>query len=132
MTDFDFITDELERLKANHLFRQCRCVASAQGPVVRLEGGQEKVLFCSNNYLNLAAEPRVIEAGCRAMREFGIGAAAARLVSGTMLPHVELEHTMAAFLHKEAALYLASGWGANQALLTTLPQKGDLVLIDAV
>ena len=130
MTDFSYLTQELDRLRADGLFRRCVCVESAQGPVVRLEDGVEKVLFCSNNYLNLADDPRIVEAVCQATRRYGFGAAAARLISGTMRPHIELEQAMARFLGKEAALYLPSGWAANQALLTTLPQKGDLVLID--
>ena len=88
------------------------------------------MLFCSNNYLNLAGDGRIIEAACQAARQYGVGSAAARLVSGTMRPHIELEQSMARLLDKKAALYLPSGWAANQALLTTLPQKGDLVLID--
>lgn len=130
MGEFDFITDELERLRAASLYRRCRCVQSVQGPAVRLEDGVEKVLFCSNNYLNLAGDERVIEAACEAMRRYGLGAGAARLVSGTMRPHVELEQAMARWFGKEAALYLPSGWAANAALLGALPQKGDLVLID--
>ncbi len=97
---------------------------------MRLEDGTEKVLFCSNNYLNLANDPRVVEAACQAGRQFGLGAGAARLVCGTMAPHVALERTVADWLGKDAALFLSSGWAANQALLSTLPQKGDLVLLD--
>lgn len=130
MNDFNAQKEELARLCDDHLLRRCRRVDSAQGPTIRLEDGSEKVLFCSNNYLNLANDPRVIEAACQAGRQFGFGAAGARLVCGTMTPHVELEHTMAEWLGKEAALLLSSGWAANQALLTTLPQKGDLVLMD--
>lgn len=130
MNDFNDLNDELNRLRADHLFRRCRRIDSAQGTRVRLEDGMEKVLFCSNNYLNLANDPRVVEAACQAGRQFGFGAAAARLVCGTMPPHVALERTMADWLGKEAALLLSSGWAANQALLSTLPQKGDLVLID--
>lgn len=130
MSNFETISEELDRLQTEHLFRRCVCVESAQGPRVRLADGTEKVLFCSNNYLNLAADSRVVEAAVEAMRAYGFGAAAARLVSGTMRPHIELEEKMARFLRKEAALYLPSGWTANQALLTALPHKGDLVLID--
>ncbi len=130
MTDFGYLAKDLERLRAAHMFRACRCIDSSQGPVVRMDGDSEKVLFCSNNYLNLAEDPRVIEAACRAMRMYGFGSAAARLISGTMRPHAALEQAAADFLGKQAALYLPSGWAANQALLTTLPQKGDLVLLD--
>jgi 8-amino-7-oxononanoate synthase len=130
MTSFDYFADELERLRTASLFRQCLCMDSMHGPVVRLEDGSQKVLFCSNNYLNLAGDSRIIEASCQAARQYGIGSGAARLVSGTMRPHLELEQITAKLFKKEAALYLPSGWAANQALLTTLPQKGDLVLID--
>ena len=129
----DYLTqlqDQLDHFKEDTLFRECVCIDSAQGPIIRMSDGSEKVLLCSNNYLNLASDQRVCQAARDALEAFGFGAAASRLVSGTMSPHVKLEHEFATFLGKEAALYFPSGWTANQALLTTLPQKGDLVLID--
>ncbi|MHC4854984.1 MAG: aminotransferase class I/II-fold pyridoxal phosphate-dependent enzyme, partial [Planctomycetota bacterium] len=78
----------------------------------------------------LADDPRIKQAAAEALEKYGFGAAASRLISGTMAPHTELEQAFAAFLHKKAALYFPSGWTANQAVLTTLPQKGDLVLLD--
>ncbi len=124
------LQDELEQLAGQNLLRSCRCVDSAQGPVVLMADGNEKVLFCSNNYLNLAEDERIRAAAVEAMEIYGFGTVASRLISGTMTPHVELEAVFADFLRKESALYFPSGWTANQALLTTLPQKGDLVLID--
>ena len=103
---------------------------SAQGPTIRMADGSEKVLLCSNNYLNLANDERICQAARDALDTYGVGTTASRLISGTMKPHIELENQFAEFLGKEAALYFPSGWTANQALLTTLPQKGDLVLID--
>jgi 8-amino-7-oxononanoate synthase len=125
-----FLQNELEHLKQDNLLRRCTCIDSAQGPVVRMADGSEKILFCSNNYLNLANDGRIRQAVIEAVEKYGFGAAASRLVCGTMRPHDELETEFARFLKKEAALYFPSGWSANQALLTTLPQKGDLVLID--
>jgi 8-amino-7-oxononanoate synthase len=130
MQKFTYYEQQLETFAAEGLLRQCRSINSAQGPSVRMADGSEKVLFCSNNYLNLANDPRVKQAAAEAIEKYGFGAAAARLVSGTMAPHVDLEEAFAAFFAKEAALYLPSGWSANQALLSTLPQKGDLVMID--
>ncbi|MHC4987160.1 MAG: aminotransferase class I/II-fold pyridoxal phosphate-dependent enzyme, partial [Planctomycetota bacterium] len=121
---------QLDELERQNQLRRCRTIASAQGPVVTMDDGSEKVLFCSNNYLNLADDPRIKQAAAEALEKYGFGAAASRLISGTMAPHTELEQAFAAFLHKEAALYFPSGWTANQAVLTTLPQKGDLVLLD--
>jgi 8-amino-7-oxononanoate synthase len=92
--------------------------------------GSEKVLFCSNNYLNLANDRRVRQAVIDSVEQYGFGTAASRLICGTMAPHEVLEAKFARFLDKEASLYFPSGWTANQAVLTTLPQKDDLVLID--
>ena len=109
--------------------RQLVTIESAQGPVVTVQG-REKIVFCSNNYLNLAAEPRVTAAVVEAVRKFGTGAGASRLLSGTMKPHVELERNFADLFGTEAALFFTSGWTANQAVITTIPQKDDIVLID--
>ncbi|MEN8126520.1 MAG: 8-amino-7-oxononanoate synthase [Planctomycetota bacterium] len=125
-----FLQDELQHLKQDDLLRQCICIDSAQGPTVQMTDGSEKVLFCSNNYLNLANDSRIRQAAADALEQYGLGAAASRLICGTMAPHEQLENAFAKFLHKKSALYFPSGWTANQALLTTLPQKGDLVLID--
>lgn len=130
MQKFAYYEEQLETLRREGLLRGCLCVDSAQGPVVRMADGSEKILFCSNNYLNLAGDARVRQAAIAAVERYGFGAGAARLVSGTMRPHVELEEAFAAFLKKESALYLPSGWTTNQALLSTLPQRGDLVMMD--
>lgn len=121
---------QLEQLRSKNLLRHCVRIDSAQVSIVRMADGNEKVLLCNNNYLGLANHPAIKQAAIEAIEYYGTGAAASRLISGTMTPHVELEAAFARFLHKEAALYFPSGWTANQALLTTLPQKGDLVLID--
>lgn len=130
MSFLHFLENELKDLQQDDLFRQCRCIGSAQGPTIRMTNGTEKVLFCSNNYLNLANDPRICKATIEAIEKYGTGAAASRLVCGTMAAHEKLEVEFSRFLKKEAALNFSSGWTANQALLTTLPQKGDLVLID--
>ncbi|MBL7215456.1 MAG: 8-amino-7-oxononanoate synthase [Phycisphaerae bacterium] len=124
------LQEQLNQLGSENLLRSCTCIDFAQGPVIHMANGSEKVLFCNNNYLNLANDRRIKQAVTEAVEKYGVGAAASRLVSGTMTPHVELETAMGRFLRKEATLYLPSGWCANQALLTTLPQKGDLVLMD--
>ena len=130
MDFLSFLQSELKHLKQDDLLRQCVRIDSPQGPTVRMADGIEKVLFCSNNYLNLANDPRIRQAAVDASEKYGFGAAASRLICGTMAPHEELEAKFATFLNKEAALYFPSGWTANQAVLTTLPQQGDLVLID--
>ncbi len=92
--------------------------------------GAEKILFCSNNYLNLAEDPQIRAAVQAAVDRYGVGSAASRLISGTMAHHSEFEKRFAGWVSKEAALFVSCGWMANQAVLQTLPQKGDLILID--
>lgn len=131
MDKFAFLEDKLKELKNTDLLRKLRCIGSAQGPVVRFEGEQaEKILFCSNNYLNLAGDSKVIVAVTEAVKQYGYGAAASRLVSGTMTPHIEVEKAFAEFFGTEAALLFPSGWTANEAVLKTIPQAGDIVLLD--
>ncbi|MHC5059580.1 MAG: aminotransferase class I/II-fold pyridoxal phosphate-dependent enzyme [Planctomycetota bacterium] len=131
MDKFTFLQDELSKLQDADLLRKLRCISSVQGPIVRFEDGEaEKILFCSNNYLNLAGDKRVIAAAAEAMKQYGCGAAASRLVSGTMRPHVEVEKNFADFFGTESSLLFSSGWTANEAVLRTIPQKGDIVLLD--
>lgn len=131
MDQFAFHREHLARLEEAGLFRRLRCIDSAQGPVVRFEGDPtDKILFCSNNYLNLAGDDRIITAVTEAVKQYGYGAVASRLISGTMRPHVEVEKNFADFFGTEAALLFPSGWTANEAVLKTIPQKGDIVLLD--
>ena len=129
MDKFDFLRDQLREMQSKHLLRKFTCVDSAQGPEMRLDG-REFVVFCSNNYLNLAEDKRIAEAVTDAVKKFGYGAAASRLISGTTSLHLETEQALARTFNKESALLFPSGWTANEALLRTIPQKGDIVLLD--
>jgi len=126
---FDFVRAELDRLKQADLLRRPVRVDSVQGPVVEI-GGRQKVTFCSNDYLSLAGHPHLRRAVCDAVTRYGHGAAASRLISGTMKLHVELEARLAGLLQKPAALVFPSGWTANEGLIRTIAQKGDLLLLD--
>lgn len=121
----------LEELRAAGLLRELRTVESAQGPRIRLDG-REVLLLCSNDYLGLAADPRVRDAAARFAQEWGAGAGASRLVSGTMTPHRELERELAAFKGTEACLLFGSGFLANTGVVAALAGPGGVVLSDAL
>ncbi len=129
MSNFNWLKTELELLKSGNLLRLPLCIDSAQGSVVTV-GGKEKVLFCSNNYLNLANNAAVIAAAEKSLKKFGYGSAASRLLSGTMIEHIALEKIIAQLLDKQKSLVFSSGFTANQALIKALPKKGDLLLMD--
>lgn len=129
MDKFAFLNEQLNQLSQSNLLRSLTTIGSAQDTVVEING-QERIVFCSNNYLNIANDPGVIEAVKKAVDKYGYGAAASRLISGTMSPHTEVENAFADFFHTEASLLFTSGWTANQAVIGSLPQKQDLVLLD--
>jgi len=123
------IEEELSRLTQAGLARSMTLIESAQGPVVHI-GGAEVTLLCSNDYLGLANHPAVKEAAMRAVEEWGLGAGASRLVSGTMPPHLALEERLAAFKQTEAALLFNSGYHANLGCITALCNRTTEVFSD--
>ena len=104
--------------------------ARATGGVrVRVEG-RELLAFCSNDYLGLAAHPRVVEAFVAAAHEWGVGSGASHLVSGHCHEHHALEDALAEFTGRPRALLFSTGYMANLAVLTTLLGRGDRVFED--
>jgi glycine C-acetyltransferase len=116
---FDFIREDVSGLKDSGLFINLRIMGSAADAWMIVDG--KRVLnFCTNNYLGLANHPRMKEAAIKAVEEWGVGPAAVRSIAGTQSLHVELERRLAAFKGVEDALYVQSGFCANQAALAPL------------
>jgi len=94
---------------------------------------QKGVDFTSNDYLGLANSPRLKAAIADALdRGVPVGAGGSRLLRGNHPEHEALEAEAAAFFGAEKALYFGSGFAANTALFATLPQRGDLIVCDAL
>ncbi|MGB5811510.1 MAG: 8-amino-7-oxononanoate synthase [Polyangiales bacterium] len=122
------IVEALQDLETQGLLRRPRHVESAQGPEIQLDG--KKVLcFCSNNYLGLADHPDLAAA---ARVHEGFGAAASRLITGTMSAHHETEHALAGFLGSPAAVLFANGYAANVGTIQALVGPGDIIFSDAL
>jgi 8-amino-7-oxononanoate synthase len=89
--------------------------------------------FTSNDYLALASSGRMRERLSRALADgIAIGAGGSRLLRGNAPEHEQLESTAATFFGAESALFFGSGYVANYALFSTLPQVDDLLVIDAL
>lgn len=104
-----------------------------EGPMdtrVLMEGLDRILVLCSNNYLGLANHPDVIEAGRRALAEFGAGTASVRFICGTFTPHRDLERAIARLHRTEAALSYVSCWTANTGLFPVFCGEGDVILSD--
>lgn len=119
----------LQTLQAKHLFRELRSIESEPGPIVHL-GGRPVILMASNDYLGLAAHARLKQAAIAAIEQYGVGAGASRLISGTLAPHSELETSLARFKQTESALLFGSGYLANLGLIPALIGSGGLILAD--
>jgi 8-amino-7-oxononanoate synthase len=125
----DLFTEQLETLRAHSLDRHLRELTCAQGPEIEI-AGQRLINFSSNDYLGLANDSRLRGAAISAIDEFGIGAGASRLISGTQSPHLQLERTLAKWKGTEAALCFSSGYAAAVGTIPALIAKNDVVLLD--
>ena len=123
------LTSEILSLKQDHLYRRLREVDTPQDPTVRVDG-KEVLLFCSNNYLGLANDPRVKQAAIDCLESYGVSSAASRLISGNTPPHRELEERFARALSTEAALVYPTGYSANIGVIPTLVGSGDVIFSD--
>ena len=125
----DQLGAELEQLRGEGLYRTLRTITSPQGARIVLDG-REFLNFSSNDYLGLANDSVLKRAATAALEEFGVGAGGSRLVCGNLQPYEELEHKLAAFKGKEAAIVFGSGYAANIGTITALVGEGDVVVLD--
>ena len=99
--------------------------------VPRAVGDGALVDLAGNDYLGLSRHPDVVAAAVAALRGYGAGATASRLVTGTLGVHLDLERALAAHVGAEAALVFSSGYAANLGAVTALSGPGTLVVSDA-
>lgn len=93
--------------------------------------GRRTILAGTNNYLGLTFDPRCIEAAEKALVTEGTGTTGSRMANGTYHGHVELERELAAFFQCPSAIVFSTGYQANLALLSTLVDKDDVVMLDS-
>jgi glycine C-acetyltransferase len=128
----DELQAQLDRLKADRVYKTLNHLSSPQAARVQMEGRGEVLILSSNNYLGLCDEPSVIEAGIDGLRTFGAGTGSVRFICGTFTIHRELEAALARFVGTEAALSFVSAWTANEGLTHCIVREGDFVVSDAL
>jgi len=126
---FTELQNELNERASLGLLRQRRMLQSPQAPHITVDG-KSYLSFCSNDYLGLANHPRLIAALQQGAQQHGVGAGAAHLVSGHGAMHHQLEHELASFVGKPAALLFSTGYMANLGVVQALVGKGDTVFAD--
>ncbi|WP_145723627.1 8-amino-7-oxononanoate synthase, partial [Bacillus licheniformis] len=114
----EWLSSRLAKTKAAGLYRSLKLPQA------------ERTNWASNDYLGLANDKRLIHAAETALRRFGAGSTGSRLTSGNTAWHEKLERKIAGFKQTEAALLFSSGYLANVGVLSSLPEKGDVILSD--
>ena len=127
----------VEKTKANghYLYRRTLVNSCENRVVVRdEETGRERemIMLASNNYLGLTNHPKVVEAGMKALEDYGIGAGSVPLLAGTLKIHRELEARLAAFKGCEDAIVFSSGYSSNVGAIAGLARAGDMVINDSL
>jgi len=125
----DWIDRQLAALDEQGLRRWLRTRGGRQAAGIVLDG-REMLNFGSNDYLNLASDPRLAEAVVRCVRQQGWGSGASPLITGHSEMHLRLERRLGEFEGTEAALLFSTGFAANAGTIAALVGPGDLVLAD--
>ncbi len=125
----NWLADEIQGLKDQHLYKTPRILESPAGGRVMMDG-KSVINLSSNNYLGLANHPKVREAALEAVEKWGVGAGAVRWIGGTMSVHQELEERLAKFKKTEAVLVFTGGFTANSGCIPAVLTKEDVVISD--
>lgn len=121
----------LAALEADGLLRRPHVADGHHRLEARIDG-RPVLVFCSNDYLGLAAHPRLVEALVTAAQAHGTGSGASRLISGTHPVHLAAERTLAEWVRRPAALLFSSGYAANVGALGALLDRHDVAFSDSL
>jgi glycine C-acetyltransferase len=125
----EFYASKLRELYERGEYWEIKRLMSPAGPRAIVEG-REVIVLSSNNYLNLANDPRLKQAAIEAMEKYGWGPGAVWAIAGYHEILAELEKKIAEFKRTEAGLFFATGFAANQGTIPALVEQGDLILSD--
>ena len=118
-----------QKMMEKGIYPYFREIESKQGTEVEMQGHQV-LMFGSNAYTGLTGDERVIEAGCKALKQYGSGCAGSRFLNGTLDIHVQLEKELAEFVGKDEALCFSTGFTVNSGVIPQLLTKDDFIIRD--
>jgi len=118
-----------QKMMEKGVYPYFREIQSKQGTEVEMEG-HKVLMFGSNAYTGLTGDERVIEAGVKALRQYGSGCAGSRFLNGTLDLHVQLEKELAEFVGKDEALCFSTGFTVNSGVIPQLLTRDDYIICD--
>lgn len=99
-------------------------------PTRAICNGRDTILLGTYNYMGMTFDPDVIEAGKRAMEDFGAGTTGSRVLNGTFRDHRDVELALREFYAMDHAMVFSTGYQANLGIISTLAGKGDYIILD--
>jgi glycine C-acetyltransferase len=126
------LAKEIASIKEAGLYKKERIITSAQAAEITIEGGQQVLNFCANNYLGLSSHPKVIEAAKAAIDTHGFGLSSVRFICGTQDIHKTLEEKISAFLGTEDTILYAAAFDANGGVFEPLFGEQDAIISDSL
>lgn len=126
----EHLTDELNSIKNDGVFKRERVITSPQGAEVHVSTGEEVVIMCANNYLGLSSHPDVIQAAKDTLDSHGFGMSSVRFICGTQDIHKTLEKKIADFYGTEDTILYAAAFDANGGVFEPLFGEGDAIISD--
>jgi glycine C-acetyltransferase/8-amino-7-oxononanoate synthase len=100
-------------------------------PTRAICNGRETILLGTYNYMGMTFDPDVIDAGKRALDEFGSGTTGSRVLNGTYSPHRDCEEALKEFYGMDHAMVFSTGYQANLGIISTIAGKDDYIVLDA-
>jgi glycine C-acetyltransferase len=126
------LQQELAAIEEAGLYKKERIITSPQKADITVNGGQEVLNFCANNYLGLSDNLRVIKAAKKAMEKRGYGMSSVRFICGTQDIHKELEHAIADYFGTEDTILYAACFDANGGVFEPLLGEEDAIISDSL
>ncbi|MBX4866734.1 glycine C-acetyltransferase [Rhizobium bangladeshense] len=123
---------EISALKDAGLYKSERVISSKQAGEIAISTGERVLNFCANNYLGLADNEELAEAGKRALDRYGYGMASVRFICGTQEEHKQLEARISSFLGMEDTILYSTCFDANGGLFETVLGEEDAIISDVL
>lgn len=125
-----FLKERVKKMRDHDFYFYNQPVEELRGGARALVGGRDMGMYASYSYLGLIGHPRINAAARAAIDKFGTGTHGVRTLAGTLTIHQELEETISAFKHAEAAITFSSGYVTNLTIICSLVGRGDMVFSD--
>jgi len=131
LSKFDSLIEQREKLLDSGVTDPFNLVMErVESPTVAICNGKRTILLGTYNYMGMTFDPDVIEAGKKALEEFGSGTTGSRVLNGTYVGHRAVEDALREFYAMDHAMVFSTGYQANLGIISTLAGKDDYVVLD--